>query len=357
MTARPIVPECRRRLVCAAVALVLLAAMLLAAGCDETPSKDIVVIKLTPNATLSWSKVIDTGDEDTAEEIIPASDGGFVISAGLYGMDHPQGRYPYLIKFSRDGNFLWNRSTYELNCDYGTLTNNPNGEIITVAGNDFCRFNSDGELISNETISHIGGISYHSLREYGFTNAPTSVIELKNKRGYIVVVQNQSYHPFSVFLDLNSTFINATPLETLPEISPSAVIDLQWEYKDIPHNLPYQVVFFDREGNAVARQILYNTSSITTQTDDGGYISAGFMDSSQFLSPYTHSKATEGNLHLTKLFPNGTLQWDTTIPNVTINEAVGIIQTSDGGYAILCENNKYRFAQEKITNKTKNFYW
>jgi hypothetical protein len=321
--------------------MIVLVAVLLVAGCDETPSKDIVVIKLTPNATLSWSKVIDTGDEDTAEEIIPASDGGFVISAGLYGMDHPQGRYPYLIKFSREGNFLWNRSTYELNCDSGHLTNNPNGEIITGAGNDSCRFNSDGEPISNGTISHSGGISYQSLKEHGFTDAPTSVIELKNNRGYIVVVRNQSFRPFSVLLDLNSTFINATPLETLPEISPSAFRDLPWEYKDILRNwIPYQVVFFNREGSAVARQILYNTSSITTQTDDGGYFSAGFKDSSQFLSPYTHSKAREGNLHLTKLFPNGTLQWDTAIPNVTINEAVGIIQTSDGGYAILCENDK-----------------
>jgi len=313
----------------------------LLAGCDETPNKDIVVVKLTPNATLSWSKVIDTGDEDTAEEIIPTSDGGFVISAGLYGMDHPQGRYPYLIKFSRDGNFVWNRSTYELNCDSGTLANNPNGEIITVSGNDSCRFNSDGELILNETIRHIDGISYHSLREHGFTDAPTSVIELKNNQGYIVVVRNQSYHPFSVRLGLNSTFINATPLETLPEISPSAFRDLPWKYKVIPgYVMPHKVVFFNLEGNAVARQILYNTSWFITQTEDGGYVSAGFIDSSQFLLPYTHSKATEGNLHLTKLFPNGTLQWDTAIPNVTINEAVGIIQTSDGGYAILGENDK-----------------
>ena len=342
MTARPVDPDCRRRPVYAAVALVLvMVAVLLAAGCDETPNKDIIVVKLTPNATLSWSKVIDTGDEDTAEEIIPASDGGFVISAGLYGMDHPQGRYPYLIKFSRDGKFLWNRSTYELNCDSTTVTIKPNGEIITGAGNDSCRFNSDGELISNETISHVGGISYYSLREHGFTDAPASVIELKNNRGYIVVVRNQSYRPFSVLLDSNSTFIHATSLETLPEISPSAFRDLPWDYKDILRNwVPYQVVFFNREGNAVARQILYNTSSITTQTDDGSYISAGFIDSSQFLSPYTHSKATEGNLHLTKLFPNGTLQWDTVIPNVTANEAVGITQTSDGGYAILCEDDK-----------------
>jgi hypothetical protein len=342
MTARPIDPESRRRPLRTAVVLVfVMVAVLLAAGCDETPNKDIVVVKLTPNATLSWSKVIDTGDEDTAEGIISTSDGGFVISARLYGMDHQQGRYPYLIKFSHDGNFVWNRSTYELNCDYGTLTNNPNGEIITVAGNDSCRFNSDGELISNETIIHVGGISYHSLREYGFTNAPTSVIELKNKRGYIVVVQNQSYRPYSVLLDLNKSFINATPLETLPDITPSAFRDLQWEYKDIPgYAMPHNVVFFNPEGDAVARQILYNTSSFITQTEDGGYVSAGFPSSSGFLSPYTHSKATEGNLHLTKLFPNGTLQWDMVIPNITANEAVGITQTSDGGYAILCEDDK-----------------
>jgi len=145
-------------------------------------------------------------------------------------------------------------------------------------------------------------------------------------------------------LDLNSTYINATSLETLPEITPSAFRDLQWEYKDIPgYVMPHQVVFFNPEGNAVARQILYNTSSFITQTEDGGYVSAGFPSSSGFLSPYVVSipgKAKEGTLHMAKFSPNGSLQWDIAIPNVTANEAVGIIQTSDGGYAILCENNK-----------------
>lgn len=145
-------------------------------------------------------------------------------------------------------------------------------------------------------------------------------------------------------MDLNSTYINATSLETLPEITPSAFRDLQWEYKDIPgYVMPHQVVFFNPEGNAVARQILYNTSSFITQTEDGGYVSAGFPSSSGFLSPYVVSipgKAKEGTLHMAKFSPNGSLQWDIAIPNVTANEAVGIIQTSDGGYAILCENNK-----------------
>jgi len=35
MTARPLVPDCRRRLVSAAVALVLLLALVMAAGCSR----------------------------------------------------------------------------------------------------------------------------------------------------------------------------------------------------------------------------------------------------------------------------------------------------------------------------------
>lgn len=410
--------------------MLVMVAVLLAAGCvgcalsptgciepGYVANHDIVVVKLTPNGSLSWYKVIDTGGDDTADGIIPTSDAGFVITSRLSDINRQSGRYPYLVKFSHDGNFVWNRSIYELNCDSGVLTNTQKGEILIVSGNLVCWFNSDGELISNQTLDYINsgnviiptndsgniiaGISeeekpftkeefistgrsesywyelcgnitppvnpycggnhtvihsiivkldrngsivwHHSLREYGFTQAPTSVIELKNNQGYIITVRDQLQRQYSISLDLNGNYINATPLETVTDITPSGFRDLHWEYKDIPYNWePNQVVFFNREGNAIARQILYNTSLIIARTDDYGYLSAGFPGSAQFLSTVLYHRGTEGNLHVVKLSPDGTLQWDMAIPNVTANKVVGIIQTSDGGYAILCESDKVR---------------
>lgn len=400
MTAHPNILERRGRPVCAAVGLLLvmvsallvtgcIGCILLPTGCIEpgyVANHDIAVVKLTPNGSLSWYKVINTGGDDTTDDIIPTRDAGFVISARLSDLDRHHSLYPYLIKISRDGNFIWNQSLFELYCDSGTLVTDKNGEIVTISGNQVCRFNADGKWISNGTLDTInnenviiptneggyiiagiteekkpftkeefissGGsvVSWEelcgnttppvnlycggnqtiihtnitkmdqndrpewsrSLKEYGFSRIPLTVIELKNNRGYLVQVINITNYVCSVHLDVNGNFIKSTPY-----------------------------AIYNNEGHAIARSIFNNTSTIITQTNDGDYLSAGFPGSTLFLESYLYHSGTDGNLHVVKLSSEGTLQWDMAVPNVTVNKVKKIIQTTDGGYVILCENDKF----------------
>jgi hypothetical protein len=47
------------------------------------------------------------------------------------------------------------------------------------------------------------------------------------------------------------------------------------------------------------------------------------------------------SLHAIRLDPAGTLIWDREIPGVVVNSVRLVIQTSDGGYAILALKENY----------------
>ena len=78
-------------------------------GQDYIPNHDIVLIKVTPTGSLEWSKIIDTGKDDTANMIIPTNDGGAVIPA------HLTNRWS-LIRFSKDGSIVWDKDLVESGC-------------------------------------------------------------------------------------------------------------------------------------------------------------------------------------------------------------------------------------------------
>lgn len=389
----------RRRYLTIALSIAIIA-VLLAVGCIEpgyVPNSDITVVKLTPNGTLEWSKLIDSGGHDTAEYITSTSDGGFVISAQIPDKMRLGGRYPYLMKFSSDGKLLWNRSVSELNCGITIPIENRNKEIVTVGGKDVCWFSPQGDLKLNRTILPLvwtmvtetsdGGyvISGHqeemvpytkeeflaegrsitawtelcgnktppenpvcagkhlvihtlvakldqsgnvlwqeSLRRYGFSSSPTAVIELRQGPGYVLLVKSASYMYYSVRLDRNGTFIDATPLDSLAFLTNRTAVEKDWKYSAIPY-YSNEVVLFNEQGNALAVLILNNASEIISHTDDGGYISAG---------------GTTGGLSAIKFHPDGSVDWTKRLLIGTVGKVRSITQTSDGGYAVICENDK-----------------
>jgi len=78
----------------------------------------------------------------------------------------------------------------------------------------------------------------------------------------------------------------------------------------------------------------------TTWTADGGYFSAGFPVPGAGYSEAIYGRA-DRSLHAIRLDPAGTLIWDREIPGVVVNSVRLVIQTSDGGYAILALKENY----------------
>ncbi len=119
MTARPLDPDCRRRPLCAAVALVLvMVAVLLAAGCigsDAKLDQDIHLIKLNHDGSVAWTKVIDTGNDDEVNDLIQTSDGGYLIAGGysvpLCNQNTHNPTTATLTRISPDGTILWEQNS------------------------------------------------------------------------------------------------------------------------------------------------------------------------------------------------------------------------------------------------------
>ena len=72
------------RIWCTVVLAILVVVLGMSAGCigrDYVPNRDIVVLKLTPDCSLEWTRVIDDGFDDAALDLVEISGGGYAIAA------------------------------------------------------------------------------------------------------------------------------------------------------------------------------------------------------------------------------------------------------------------------------------
>ena len=112
MTARPLDPANRRMPVSAAVALmIMMVAVLLAAGCDAPPkeNQDLHLVKLNHDGSVAWTKVIDSGKDDEMTDIIQTSDGGYILAGG-YSKCNDTDQFPSIPVLTRlfpDGKIQW----------------------------------------------------------------------------------------------------------------------------------------------------------------------------------------------------------------------------------------------------------
>ena len=378
--------------------MLVLFMVFLIAGCsqkfnlDYQPDNDIVIVKLAPNATMEWSKVIDSGGDDHVHSIIQTPDNNYVIVASSQPGRHP-GTYG-LMKFSPD-KILWNVSflktdvsVLETKCSTPVILAR-NGDLI--AG-DLCRINPDGIVLWNRTVPVngyvqsiietddggyiVGGGRYdpyeagskiqyddngnitgqrseenwtaaHNLAEQtmiakidpsGNVTWQTSLgnMGFKDPVWLIIDLHNdQGYvaqtKKDAIRLDKDGHYVSVQHLNyEVPETDNGTI-----NGKPLTDYVSYSpgLVFYNQSGMAIAKLKLNNASTSTSRTSDGGYISAGLADTS-------HNKAIDGNLRVIKLRTDGTKEWDRNISGVLVTGVNQIIQTSDGGYVLAGEYDK-----------------
>ena len=57
-------------------------------GQDYVPNHDIIMIKVTSNGTLEWSKIFDSGKDDTILLFFQTPDGGYAMLWRIEDKDH-----------------------------------------------------------------------------------------------------------------------------------------------------------------------------------------------------------------------------------------------------------------------------
>lgn len=369
MAPLPIIPRSRKFSVYAAVALLLvMAAVLLAAGClgeDYAPNRDIIVIKLSSNGSLEWSKIIDHGGDDKASMIIPTSDGGVIVPAN----------YDDLIRLSKDGTIEW-----ESGCAGDLLIQLKDGSVITGSSTTglFCNIDTNGNLIWNQTLKNNESAVISSIYSAIETNEGVflvagnylakldqegritwqrsyvteghrffSVIEMK-KNEDLLGLSEKNDQLYLIHLDRNGTIIANSSIGTY-EVYPSPSIRAQQKGYSVLFfdmtNSTMERVHLDADGNVVDQKTLKNATIPTIIANDEGYLTGALRYTDK---PWNNPAGSRTALVGIKKFdPNGIEMWTMTpatfckpesMPNFDI---MAIVQTSDGGYAILGSRDNF----------------
>lgn len=158
MTARTLYPESRRRPRCIAVALVLLLAMVMAAGCNTPayhPNRDIGIVKLTSDGLPEWSALVNAGVDGSPGEFFETSDGRYILATMNPDKKNPAQFTTQWIKISHDGAILGNDTVDSSVCGSYQFDLNKEGKIVKVYwSGPVCPLKSTGDF-AEESVTDI----------------------------------------------------------------------------------------------------------------------------------------------------------------------------------------------------------
>jgi hypothetical protein len=321
---------------CSIILALLIPVMLIAAGCigaDYVANRDIVIVHLLPDGNTGWTRLIDTGYDDSANDFLQTRDGGYLIAAhntsGKYGPSNSR-----LIRLLPDGTILWDRLLD--NPSYGEQTS-----LVQLGTGDFAVLNWDGSVIR---LDSEGTIRWRT--DTGITEARS--ITGTADGGFAAAGIRQDSIPFGsvpVF-DANGNVSSRPPLANETVVTPGCQETmLQAGDRQIPVTqctVPVDIirqatlVKLDGDGNLIWQRA-YGSSGVNS-----AWSVAEAPDSSGFLVTGYESVREEGinrtnTLAALLLDPDGRLLHVTRIDRINYFESTPI-RPIPGGYAILYIN-------------------
>jgi hypothetical protein len=414
---------------------VVLVLLVLSAGCDYVPNRDVVVVKLAPDGSTEWTKVLDAGFDDDARAIAELADGSLVVG-GQSSRTKYYEYYSRLVRLSPGGAVEWDREipgvsgeitavipageggVAAVTMDGDLIRADRNGNVLwvthvpidsvwsldaapdegfVVAGRKLdtipfgsaVDFGPGGNITVREarpdeniptpgcTVTMVPGpggsvpvtmctvpvmlVFQASLvktdgngtvawqQSYGGYGMESAWAVLATREGnYLLAGYDQgplySDSPDSVLdvalLDGNGSVIRLTGLERTEYFISPILREVPGGYRMIygkladtggSNRIETEEADLDREGQVTNTRLL-DTGIDVFPTSDGGFISVGFVAISGNL---VYGDASGNLLHARKFSADGTLEWDRQIPGVKANYVRQVIETTDGGYAVL----------------------
>ncbi|MBI2134684.1 Ig-like domain-containing protein [Candidatus Woesearchaeota archaeon] len=243
---------------------------------------DIWLIKTDSDGNEEWNKTYGGSDSDSARSIQQTSDGGYIIAGSTWSFAI-NSEDVWLIKTDSQGNMVWNK-TFDMNSDYAVSVKQTTDHgyiVLGKTGENFWLIKTDSN----------GGPQWNKTFSKETNNLPYEV-DTTSDGGYIFV---GTFNPSSPPSGGDSIVIKVYPNGTK-----------EWE----------------KVYSGIGNELLFSVD----QTSDGGYITAGQMDS---------SGSGQNDIWLIKSSSNGNHEWNKTfiVPD-TLEHYSSVRQTSDGGYIV-----------------------
>lgn len=251
--------------------------------------KDFYLLKTDSLGNLQWERTFGGANDDEAYSVLQTNDGGF-LAAGVTSSFSSGGRDVFLVKTDPSGNFLWQKNLGGLSSDGAwDIQHAADGGFI-IAG---WTFSHGPGFLGNAWLVKIDSLGNEQWNKaFGGTDADRAYsVQQTAEGGYILTGYTGSF---------------GAGLYDMLLIKTDSLGNQQWMKTFGGSGRDY--------GNSVQ------------QTLDGGYIVTG----------YTLSFGAGGDdVYLVKTDPDGNLQWFKTYGGSSSDVGYWVIETPDGGYAIV----------------------
>lgn len=308
------------------------------------------IAKLNSDGNIVWEKTYGGESYDDANSVIQSTDGGYTVA----GITKSKGaRDAWIIKLDNLGNIIWNK-TFGGEKDYRFL--NKAAHNLLYKGSESIIETTDGDYVVTGNISSKDSDEESAwiLKLDSSGNQIWERIYSRNKYcsahsilqgtdgGYIVagysLGKNEDEVGVWIFkLDSNGNMIwEKIYGKRQLDWASSIIQTIDGGYVVAGFSQPFVktsdvwIFKLDNQGNIVWEKTYggdkHDGAFSIIKTTDGGYAIAG----------YTYSKGVDGHeAWIIKLDNNGNIIWDKAYGGREVQCAYSIIQTTDGGYAIV----------------------
>ncbi|WP_249356380.1 hypothetical protein [Maribacter sp. ACAM166] len=291
---------------------------------------------------LDWSKNFGGSGNESAQAIIKTIDGGYAIlgytsstNGDISTKSQKENDY-WFLKFDGNGNLKWNKTHGGSKDDIGqSLAQTSDGGYILTGYS----MSSDGDASNNEgfhdnwilKLDAQGDLEWES--SYGFSG---------HDHSYDILEASQGGYFFTGFLDITSARSDGNT-EKGSSLTSHGVGEF-WGTK------------IDEEGNVQWRGYFGGTNNDrahgVVQTDDGGFVMAGFTESDDFDITNTNGSY---DFWVVKVDSFGNLIWEQSFGGEGIEVSYDIGKTADKGFVVV--GNTFSTNGDILLNHGESDMW
>ena len=307
---------------------------------EKSKNQDFWIIKIDKNGNMEWDEVFGENEADLANSIIQTRDGGYV-AAGFTWTIYAGKQDIWIIKFDENGNTEWEKTFDKDENDeaYSIIQTKDEGYAVAAStgarvwGETNCwimKLDAKGNM---EWENNFGGIGWDEIYSIIQTKdgsfITTGCVWSKGAgRGDVRVAKLNKKG--GLLWDKAFGGSENDEARSIVQTNDGGYAVVGFTVLEDTGDRDFWVIKLDKDGNKVWDRTFGGTSedwaNSIIQSKNGNYMVAGWTKS---------MGAGKTDVWIVKLDKRGNLIWDKTFGGSENDEAHSIIQTEDGGYAVV----------------------